>query len=187
MTNQERIRAFLTPFIGFDKVKEYVGGLNSMDKESILLFIRTIKSPTHTLFGQKWFHHGWETSIYYSWSPEEQIEIWELIAQKDTNSGFGYVALAKSLLHFNTRTLTEVFDIYEKAISINPDHLITMNQSEMTRFREDPSTRLRMLEVEIGFFKKAIKEEEYSENLHFFYESYGQEKEIQTIIENSFN
>lgn len=156
LSNQSmRIRDFVLFNHDFNSIKNFVNEFETLEQESIIILKRAILA-------------GYWYSFYgFGWSKEQEIEFWELVYQKSSNSGVAILTLAESYRVHEIKTLKEVLHLYYKAIEINFIHFYSLEPGDVDIILKDEELKYDFIDLEILVLENSSEIEDLEEELPY--------------------
>ena len=169
------IRDFVITNHNFSSIKDLVNTYSNLEEESVIILKRAI------LAGY------WDSNYGFGWSKENEIEFWELVYSKSSNSGVAILTLAESYRGHKIKPLMDVIEMYIKAIDINSEHYYSLAPEDFEIIRKDEKWKFRFIDIELKLLEEQWDIEEFKEELPYINQQFNGDKKLAEYKTKRFN
>lgn len=138
------IRDFVLKTYDYASIKKLVEKFDYLEEESIFILRAAILAGF------------WNSYYGFSWKADQEIEFWEMVYNKNPNSGIAILTLAESYRGNRIKELEEVMPLYFKAIEIDPMHFYSLTQEggeDLEKLRKNAAMNKKLLSLEMDIMK----------------------------------
>ncbi|MDJ1485471.1 hypothetical protein QNI16_33585 [Cytophagaceae bacterium YF14B1] len=166
----KQIRDFVQTNYKYEKVKTFVSRYKFLEHESILILRCAILA-------------GYWTSYYgFGWTKEQEIDFWEFVLTKNTDSGIIFLTLAESYRGNGIKSLQEVYPLYIEAIQRDPQHYYSLSETDVEELKKYPAYKFQILEIELSLYENMWSKSEWLEEHSQLIKDCNGDKEMEEVI-----